>query len=105
MSIISTQLERLLRYEQITRIKLTSEGKPLGVNPSGPIWEIRKKKKQRLTMTRTIYRPVAAEESDLAVLNLSRLLARLEHNLLSPSADLKPLRQSEFHRARVGAVS
>ncbi|KAJ9194766.1 hypothetical protein DTO166G4_304 [Paecilomyces variotii] len=54
-------------------------------------------------MTRTIYRPVAAEESDLAVLNLSRLLARLEHNLLSPSADLKPLRQSEFHRARVGA--
>ncbi|GAD98384.1 predicted protein [Paecilomyces variotii No. 5] len=54
-------------------------------------------------MTRTIYRPVAAEESDLAVLNLSRLLSRLEHNLLSPSADLKPLRQSEFHRARVGA--
>lgn len=56
-------------------------------------------------MTRTIYRPVAAEESDLAVLNLTRLLARLEHNLLSPSADLKPLRQSEYHRARVAAVS
>lgn len=43
-------------------------------------------------------------ELDLDSLNLSRLLARLEQNILSSSADLKLLRQSRYHRARVGAV-
>jgi hypothetical protein len=43
-------------------------------------------------------------EVDLDSLNLSRLLARLEQNILSSSADLKLLRQSRYHRARVGAV-
>lgn len=41
---------------------------------------------------------------DLTLLNVSRLLARLEHNLLSPGADLKPLRRSEYQRMRVNAV-
>lgn len=41
---------------------------------------------------------------DLATLNLSRLLTRLEHNLLSPAADLKLLRRSEYQRMRVGGV-
>lgn len=41
---------------------------------------------------------------DLAILNVSRLFARLEHNLLAPTADLKPLRRSEYQRMRVGAV-
>lgn len=40
-----TQLERLLRYEQITRIILTSEGKPLGVDPS--VSDLGNKKKKR----------------------------------------------------------
>lgn len=62
-------------------------------------------------MTRTPFahhHPLDGEESSssdtLAAMNLTRLLARLEHNLLSPSADLKPLRRSPYHRARVGAV-
>ncbi|KAF9884143.1 hypothetical protein FE257_002264 [Aspergillus nanangensis] len=53
-------------------------------------------------MTITSY-PSSGDSSDLALLNLSRLFARLEHNLLSPAADLKPLRQSEYQRMRVGA--
>ena len=44
------------------------------------------------------------DSPDLAALNLSRLVARLEHNLLSSAADLKPLRRSEYQRMRVGAV-
>ncbi|TPR02201.1 Dual specificity phosphatase, catalytic domain family protein [Aspergillus niger] len=43
------------------------------------------------------------DSPDLAALNLSRLVARLEHNLLSSAADLKPLRRSEYQRMRVGA--
>ncbi|KAE8355054.1 hypothetical protein BDV28DRAFT_129820 [Aspergillus coremiiformis] len=42
-------------------------------------------------------------DPNLTNLSLSRLLARLEHNLLSTSADLKPLRRSEYQRMRVGA--
>ncbi|OJJ35181.1 hypothetical protein ASPWEDRAFT_40367 [Aspergillus wentii DTO 134E9] len=53
-------------------------------------------------MTLTIS-PPTNDSRDLAVLNLSRLFARLEHNLLSPSADLKSLRRSEYQRMRVGA--
>jgi hypothetical protein len=41
---------------------------------------------------------------DLKILNLSRLLTRLEHNLLSPSADLKSLRRNEYQRMRIAAV-
>lgn len=37
-------------------------------------------------------------------INLTQLLSRLESNILSPSADLKPLLRSQYHRARVGAV-
>lgn len=43
-------------------------------------------------------------DTDLAVLSVSRLLARLEHNLLSPGVDLAGLRKSEYQRMRVGAV-
>ncbi|KAL4960266.1 uncharacterized protein BDV14DRAFT_148020 [Aspergillus stella-maris] len=53
-------------------------------------------------MTLTTY-PATTDPSDLAALNVSRLIARLEHNLLSPNADLKSLRRSEDHRIRVGA--
>ncbi|RAH61281.1 synaptobrevin [Aspergillus piperis CBS 112811] len=53
-------------------------------------------------MTLTAYSSYP-DSPDLAALNLSRLVARLEHNLLSSSADLKPLRQSEYQRMRVGA--
>ncbi|KAL2855827.1 hypothetical protein BJY01DRAFT_194499 [Aspergillus pseudoustus] len=53
-------------------------------------------------MTVTTY-PATTDSSDLAALNISRLLARLEQNLLSPSADLKSLRQSEYQRLRVNA--
>ncbi|KAL6230940.1 hypothetical protein BDW75DRAFT_234031 [Aspergillus navahoensis] len=52
-------------------------------------------------MTLTTY-PAITDPSDLAALNLSRLVDRLEHNLLSPNADLEPLRQSEYQRIRVG---
>ncbi|PYI06886.1 hypothetical protein BO78DRAFT_396854 [Aspergillus sclerotiicarbonarius CBS 121057] len=47
--------------------------------------------------------PSSPDSPDLAVLSLSRLFARLEHNLLSSAADLKPLRRSEHQRMRVGA--
>ncbi|PGH10009.1 hypothetical protein GX51_00275 [Blastomyces parvus] len=40
---------------------------------------------------------------DVTSINLTHLLARLENNLLSPSADLKLLHRSPYHRARVGA--
>ncbi|KKK20728.1 hypothetical protein ARAM_002726 [Aspergillus rambellii] len=53
-------------------------------------------------MTLTTY-PATTDPSDLAALNLSRLLTRLEHNLLSPNADLQPLQRSEYQRMRVGA--
>ncbi|KAL4900933.1 hypothetical protein BDW74DRAFT_182262 [Aspergillus multicolor] len=52
-------------------------------------------------MTLTTH-PATTDPSDLAALNLSRLIDRLEHNLLSPNADLKSLRRSEYQRMRVG---
>ena len=55
-------------------------------------------------MTLTTYPVSAADSPDLTALSLSRLVHRLELNLLVPSADLSPLRQSEFQRMRVGAV-
>ncbi|KNG81555.1 synaptobrevin [Aspergillus nomiae NRRL 13137] len=54
-------------------------------------------------MTITTYPGALTSDPNLANLSLSRLLARLEHNLLSSSADLKPLRRSEYQRMRVGA--
>ncbi|KAF7597597.1 hypothetical protein BBP40_000075 [Aspergillus hancockii] len=55
-------------------------------------------------MTITTYPPAfTSQDPNLTNLSLSRLLARLEHNLLSSSADLKPLRRSEYQRMRVGA--
>ncbi|KAL4869802.1 hypothetical protein BDV12DRAFT_72746 [Aspergillus spectabilis] len=53
-------------------------------------------------MTLTTY-PGTTDPSDLAALNLFRLLSCLEHNLLSPNADLKTLRRSEYQRMRVSA--
>ncbi|KAL3467970.1 hypothetical protein BJX64DRAFT_81256 [Aspergillus heterothallicus] len=53
-------------------------------------------------MTLTTY-PANTDSSGLAALNISRLLARLEQNLLSPDADLKSLRRSEYQRLRVSA--
>ncbi|KAL3452275.1 hypothetical protein BJX65DRAFT_265818 [Aspergillus insuetus] len=53
-------------------------------------------------MTLTTY-PATTDSSDLAALNISRLLTRLEQNLLSPTADLKTLRRSEYQRMRVSA--
>ncbi|OOG00787.1 hypothetical protein ASPCADRAFT_401734 [Aspergillus carbonarius ITEM 5010] len=53
-------------------------------------------------MTLTTYAS-SPDSPDLAILNLSRLFARLEQNLLSSAADLKPLRRSEYQRMRVGA--
>jgi hypothetical protein len=55
-------------------------------------------------MTRTVFQSSGDTDSDIAYLNLNRLLARLEQNLLSPFADLKLLQESRYHRARVGAV-
>lgn len=55
-------------------------------------------------MTLTTYPVSAADSPDLTALSLSRLVHRLELNLLVPSADLSPLRQSEYQRMRVGAV-
>ncbi|PKY08872.1 hypothetical protein P168DRAFT_323925 [Aspergillus campestris IBT 28561] len=54
-------------------------------------------------MTLTTYPVSAADSPDLTALSLSRLVHRLELNLLVPSADLSPLRQSEYQRMRVGA--
>ncbi|KAK2867770.1 hypothetical protein FQN49_003489 [Arthroderma sp. PD_2] len=45
----------------------------------------------------------AHSSSNTASINLTQLLSRLESNILSPSADLKPLLRSQYHRARVGA--
>ncbi|KAK2787427.1 hypothetical protein FQN53_005340 [Emmonsiellopsis sp. PD_33] len=47
--------------------------------------------------------PEAYSAPDVTSINLAHLLARLESNLLSPTADLKPLYRSQYHRARVGA--
>jgi hypothetical protein len=58
-------------------------------------------------MTLTTYPPIsstAPTSPDLKILNLSRLLTRLEHNLLSPSADFKSLRRNEYQRMRIAAV-
>lgn len=49
--------------------------------------------------------PTAAEAPDITLLNVARLFTRLEHNLLSPSAELRTLRNSEFQRIRVTKVS
>ncbi|KAE8380528.1 hypothetical protein BDV26DRAFT_290279 [Aspergillus bertholletiae] len=54
-------------------------------------------------MTITTYPGAIPSDPNLTNLSLSRLLARLEHNLLSSSADLKLLRRSEYQRMRVGA--
>ncbi|OJJ49926.1 hypothetical protein ASPZODRAFT_13035 [Penicilliopsis zonata CBS 506.65] len=55
-------------------------------------------------MTLTVFpSPDPGDSPDLALLNLSALFTRLEHNLLSPGADLSPLRRSEYQRMRVGA--
>ncbi|EEQ28834.1 hypothetical protein McanMca71_001098 [Microsporum canis] len=45
----------------------------------------------------------AYTSSNTISINLTQLLSRLESNILSPSADLKPLLRSQYHRARVGA--
>ncbi|RHZ59574.1 uncharacterized protein CDV56_103253 [Aspergillus thermomutatus] len=57
-------------------------------------------------MTLTTYPQISSttpSSPDLTILNLSRLLTRLEHNLLSPSADLKSLRRNEYQRMRIAA--
>ncbi|EAS31340.3 uncharacterized protein CIMG_06819, partial [Coccidioides immitis RS] len=41
--------------------------------------------------------------SSYETINLAHLLSRLQAHLLSPSADLRLLRQSKYHRARVAA--
>lgn len=46
----------------------------------------------------------APTSPDLKIHNLSRLLTRLEYNLLSQSADLKSLRRNEYQRMRIAAV-
>lgn len=48
--------------------------------------------------------PSTGESPDLTLLNVSRLFTRLEHNLLSPGADVRALRKSEFQRMRVAKV-
>lgn len=48
--------------------------------------------------------PPVGESPDLTLLNVSHLFTRLEHNLLSPDADLRTLRRSEFQRMRVTKV-
>ncbi|KAL2869278.1 uncharacterized protein BJX67DRAFT_23886 [Aspergillus lucknowensis] len=53
-------------------------------------------------MTLTTY-PPTTDSFGLAALNISRLINRLEHNLLSPDADLKSLRRMEYERMRVSA--
>ena len=55
-------------------------------------------------LTQASAMPSDGSSPDLTILNVSRLFARLEHNLLSSTADLKPLRRSEYQRMRVGAV-
>lgn len=49
--------------------------------------------------------PDSYASPDITLVNLTHLLARLENNLISPSADLKLVHRSPYHRARVGAVS
>ncbi|CAI7642663.1 unnamed protein product [Penicillium pancosmium] len=45
--------------------------------------------------------PSAGESPDLTLLNAARLFTRLEYNLLSPGAELRTLRRSEYQRMRV----
>jgi hypothetical protein len=52
-------------------------------------------------MARQLPQPLPS--SNIDIVNLTRLLNRLEYNVLSPSADTKSLRSSA-HRARVNAV-
>lgn len=62
---------------------------------------------KRQTQTQTQAQAQARDTDNaelLPILNVSRLLARLEQNLLSPVADLKSLRRSEYQRMRVGGV-
>ncbi|EER40674.1 synaptobrevin [Histoplasma capsulatum H143] len=47
--------------------------------------------------------PESYASPDITLVNLTHLLARLENNLISPSADLKLVHRSPYHRARVGA--
>ncbi|KAI9870702.1 MAG: hypothetical protein M1830_003904 [Pleopsidium flavum] len=47
--------------------------------------------------------PFGTETPDITAINLSRLLSRLEQNVLSSEADPK-LRRSSYERTRVGAV-
>ncbi|PGH13533.1 hypothetical protein AJ80_06283 [Polytolypa hystricis UAMH7299] len=44
-----------------------------------------------------------SSSSEITTINLTHLLVRLEGNILSPSADLKPIQRSQYHRARVSA--
>ncbi|KAI9038777.1 uncharacterized protein KD926_010233 [Aspergillus affinis] len=60
-------------------------------------------RKNVMTITTLPASAPSTNDADLAVLSVSRLLTRLEHNLLSPGADLVGLRKSEFQRMRVGA--
>ncbi|CBF89058.1 uncharacterized protein ANIA_00650 [Aspergillus nidulans FGSC A4] len=71
----------------------TTLPRTLRLSPSSP--------KSSNEMTLTTY-PATTDPSDLAALNLSRLVDRLEFNILSPNADLKSLRRSEYQRIRVG---
>ncbi|KAL4743333.1 hypothetical protein BDV11DRAFT_202050 [Aspergillus similis] len=71
----------------------TTSLRTLRPSPSSP--------KTSSEMTLTTY-PATTDPSDLAALNLSRLVDRLEYNILSPNADLKSLRRSEYQRIRVG---
>lgn len=48
--------------------------------------------------------PTVGEPQDLTLLNVARLFTRLEHNLLSPDAEFRTLRHSEFQRMRVTKV-
>lgn len=46
----------------------------------------------------------ASTDADLTLLTITRLFARLEYNLLSSTADLRPLVRDELQRIRVHAV-
>ncbi|KAJ5744763.1 hypothetical protein N7533_009633 [Penicillium manginii] len=45
--------------------------------------------------------PSAGDSPDITLLNAARLFTRLEYNLLSPAAELRNLRKSEYQRLRV----
>jgi hypothetical protein len=48
--------------------------------------------------------PSAGDSPDITLLNAARLFTRLEYNLLSPAAELRNLRKSEYQRLRVTKV-